>query len=98
MDRVMRWYSMPVGTQISNIGSEVMRAIRWKNENDIPKMMSFYQKAVELIRLSESDPKNIHRKDELHFCEEELADYFLGENLYGTTEEALIRFYDSFIR
>lgn len=98
MDRTMRWYSMPVGTQISNIGSEVMRAVRWKKKNDTPKMMSFYKKAIELIRLTESDPKNVHRRNELHFCEEELADYFLGENLYGTTEDSLTRFYDSFIR
>ena len=86
MDRILRWYSMPVGVQISNIGSEVMRASRWKNRNDLQKMMSFYNKAIELIRLSESDPKNVHRRAELCACEEELADYFLGENLYGTTE------------
>ena len=32
MDRDVRWFSMPVGMQISNIGSEVNRAIRWKKK------------------------------------------------------------------
>ncbi len=88
---------MPVSLQISNIGSEVNRAIRWKNKNDPEKMISFYKKAIELLRLTEKDPKNLHRIHELHFCEEELADYFLGENLYGTTEQMLNKYYDAFI-
>ena len=32
MDRVMSWFAMPVGVQISNVGSEVHRAIRWKKK------------------------------------------------------------------
>lgn len=32
MDRTVSWFAMPVGVQISNVGSEVHRAIRWKTE------------------------------------------------------------------
>lgn len=60
-------------------------------------MMDFYRKAIDLLRLTEKDPKNRHRSGELQFCEEELADYFLGENLYNTTEDMLKRYYDAFI-
>ena len=28
---------------------------------------------------------------------EELKDYFLGENIYGTTDEMLHKYYDAFI-
>lgn len=97
MDPNVRWFEMSAGTQISNIGSEVHRAIRWKNKNEHEKMMNFYQKAIEMIRLSEKDPKNAHRIKEFQFCEEELADFFLGENLYGTTEQMLKNFYDAFL-
>lgn len=97
MDRDVRWFAMPISIQISNIGSEVARAIRWKQKNDTAKMLSFYHKAVELIRLTERDPKNTHRCRELQCCEEELADYFIGENVYGTTDEVLTRYYDAFI-
>lgn len=88
---------MPIGMQISNIGSEVNRALRWKNKNEKEKRMFFFNKSIELIRLTERDPKNRHRIRELHFCEEELADYFLGENLYGTTEAMLLKYYDAFL-
>ena len=31
------------------------------------------------------------------FCIEELKDYFLGDNTYGTTDEMLHKYYDAFI-
>ena len=52
MDRDVRWFAMPIGMQISNIGGEVERAIRWKNRNDRIKMTEFYNKALELLSLS----------------------------------------------
>ena len=88
---------MPVSIQISNIGSEVNRALKWKKKNDRVKMMNFYNKSIELLRLTASDPKNRHRRGELQNCEEELADFFLGENLYCTTEEQIRKYYDAFI-
>ena len=97
MDRTMRWNDMPIGVQISNIGSEVSRAIRWKNKNETEKMMEFYRKAIELLKFTEEDPKNKNRINELRFCEEELSDFFTGINYYGTTQEQLEKYYDAFI-
>ena len=97
MDRTVRWFAMPVSVQISNIGSEVNRALNWKKKNDRSKMLNFYNKSIELLRLTETDPKNRHRRGEFQCCEEELADFFLGENLYGTTEEMIRKYYDAFI-
>ena len=97
MDRVMRWFEMPISLQISNIGSEVSRAIKYKNKNELDKAKRFCAKAIELIKLSEEDPKNTHRKGELDFAIEELEDYFYGENIYGTTDEMLHKYYDAFV-
>ena len=97
MDNNIRWYAMPIGLQISNIGSEVHRAIRWKNSGDSQKAANFCNKAIEFIKIIETDPKNSHRKGELDFAIEELEDYFLGENLYKTTDEALKKYYDAFL-
>ncbi len=41
MDKTISWFSMPVGMQISNVGSEVHRAIRWKNRGDNQKKPVF---------------------------------------------------------
>lgn len=97
VDRTVRWFEMGIGEQISNIGSEVNRAIRYKNRNDDSKKEHFYQKAVELLELTCKDPKNQFRRGELEFCIEELTDYFIGSNQYNTTDELLMKYYDAFL-
>ena len=62
MDRAVSWFAMPIGVQISNVGSEVHRALRWKNKGDEQKKNSFCIKAIEFLKLMKEDPKNQHRK------------------------------------
>ena len=97
MDPRVRWFEMPVTKQISNIGSEVARAIRWKNKGDDQKARNFCNKAIEFWLLTEEDPKNRHRVGEFNCAVEELRDYFLGNNTYQTTAEVLTRYYDQFL-
>ena len=92
-----RWFSMPIGVQISNVGSEVNRAIRWKNRKEPQKAENFCKKAIEFLEIIKRDPKNVHRRGELDAAIEELRDYFLGENLFQTTDEVLTRYYDAFL-
>lgn len=92
-----KWFAMPVSMQISNVGSEVARAIRYKNNGDQQKSINFCNKAIEFLSVIEKDPKNEHRKGEFDFCIEELQDYFLGSNEYHTTDEKLKRYYDAFL-
>ena len=97
MDRKVTWFAMPVSMQISNIGSEVSRAIRYKNKGDEAKATNFCNKAIEFLQLIEEDPKNKHRKGEFDFCIEELKDYFLGDNEYHTNDMMLKKYYDAFL-
>lgn len=99
MDRVLEqsWFSLPVKTQMANVGSEVLRAIKWKNKGDTQKEYSFYDKAQDLLVLSIRDPKNFACLNELKLCLIELADFFVGDNVYGTTEATLKKYYDSFL-
>ena len=97
MDREISWFAMPVSLQISNIGSEVARAIRYKNKGDQQKAANFCNKAIEFLKIIEEDPKNKRRKAEFDFCIEELTDYFLGSNEYQTTDKMLSSYYDAFL-
>ncbi len=97
MDNTVKWYEMPVSLQFANIGSEVNRAIKWKKRNDIQKARNFASKAIDFLIIIKKDPKNKHRVGEIDAAIEELNDYFFGENYYQTTDEVLIRFYDSFL-
>ena len=89
MDKTISWIATPVGVQISNVGSEVHRAIRWKNRGDVQKK--------EFLELMKKDPKNRYRTGELDCCIDELQDYLMGENSYNTSEEQLIKYYDAFL-
>lgn len=97
MDRNIKWFCMSVGEQISNIGSEVERAIKYKNKGESNKSLAFVNKALELIERSQMDPKNKNRIQEFGFCKEELIDYFIGENIYETTDAALRKYYNAFL-
>ena len=97
MDPRVRWFEMPVTRQISNIGSEVAHAIRWKDKGDYQKARNFCNKAIEFWLLTEEDPKNRHRVGEFNNAVEELRDFFLGDNIYQTTDEMLTRYYDAFL-
>lgn len=92
-----RWFEMPIEMQISNIGSEVNRAINWKNKGDNKKKEGFCLKAIDYLSLSIEDVKNSHRVQELLFCIRELQDYFLGVNYYNTNDEMLRKYYNAFI-
>ena len=97
MDRYLRWFSMPVAVQISNIGSEVNRAIKYKNQQEPEKAERFMNKSIQLLEMTKQDPKNRHRIQEFEFAIEELLDYFIGNNIYGTTDEKLKKYYDAFV-
>ena len=96
-DIKVTWFAMPVSMQISNIGSEVSRAINWKNKGNEKRKIGCCDKAIEFLQLSIEYPKNAHRVGEFSFCIEELTDYFKGDNIYGTTDEMLHKYYDAFL-
>lgn len=96
MDQYLSWFKMSIGQQISNIGSEVNRAIRYKDK-DYKRCAQYANKAIELIERTQMDPKNRHRIGELGNCKEELIDYFFGDNIYGTTPQVLQKYYDAFL-
>lgn len=91
------WFAMPIELQISNIGSEVLRADRQKKRHNDKLMRSFYNAAIDFLVLSMHDPKNINRRSELGLCIDELADYFMGDNRWGTTSQTLERYYNQFM-
>ena len=90
-----RWAAMPFCEQMANIGSEVSRAIRWKEKGRIDHMNAAVDRCLEL-----SDLTNAHqsgrRRRELLRAREVLCDFFLGENIYQSTAQQIQRYYDAF--
>jgi acyl-CoA hydrolase len=72
---------------MGNIGSEVGRALKWKGINT-DRATSAAERALELIDLSLSDPKNRPYLKEIARVREIFADSFYGENQYGQSESS----------
>jgi hypothetical protein len=73
-----QWFAYSFMMQLANVGSDVSRAIRWKNEGDIQSSEAAFQRALELLNLTILDPKNKGPKlKELCRAKELLISYFM---------------------
>lgn len=97
MDQEVTLFKMSFEMQISNVGSEVHRAIRRKNRGDEKGKIEFCNVAIKFLKMMKEDPKNKQRQEELDFRIDELEDYFLGDNRFNTTDDKLIEYYDAYL-
>ena len=81
-----RWKEFSFFQQMANIGSEVERAINWKNKDQKYSQLAF-ERALELIDLTIADDKNGKRLRELCRVREALIDYLSGKNEYLSSDK-----------
>lgn len=81
-----RWYELNFFEQMANMGSEVERTILWREKNKDYARLAF-ERALELLDLTISDPKNRSRLKELTRLREVLVDYFVFHNQYGSSDK-----------
>lgn len=91
-----RWFQFSLIEQMANIGSEVFRAIQWKNKGNAAYSRMAFERALELFDLTFSDKKNLHRLREIARARELLVDFFDGKNIYGSTDEGWQKYFYSF--
>lgn len=81
-----RWQKLSFFEQMANIGSEVERAISWR-EGQSDYSQRAFERALELMDLTVDDPKNRFRLRELFRVREALVDYFKFNNFYGSSDQ-----------
>lgn len=86
-DLVLRWNKFSLLEQLANIGAEVGRAISWRKKNNTKMSKNAFYRALELIDFSIDDPKNKNSLREILLIREFLIDYFLGDNIYHSTDK-----------
>lgn len=91
-----RWFSFDLMEQLGNIGSEVSRAINWKNKGNQKIMMNAFYRALELIYLTVEDKKNHQRLHEILLMREALCDFFVGENQFKSTDQSWQKYFLQF--
>ncbi|MBI2251519.1 MAG: hypothetical protein HYU63_01960 [Armatimonadetes bacterium] len=91
-----RWFELSFPAQMANVGSEVIRAINWKNKNNPEYSRKAFERALELLNLTISDKKNKNRLKELTRLYEVMVDYFAFNNEYGSTDASWQNYFLAF--
>lgn len=91
-----RWRSLSLIEQLANIGSEVERALNWRHRANPIYSQRALERALELIDLTIADPRHRARLKEITRLREAILDYFLGENLYHSSEDLWRKYFYAF--
>lgn len=84
-----RWNSFSFFTQLANVGTDIERTIQWKNKGNQVYSMQAFERALELLDMTIADPKNKgSKRKELLRAREALADYFVFDNEYSSTDQS----------
>ena len=87
-----RWGEFSLAQQLGNVGSEVSRALRWK-DRDQKLFDGAIIRALELMDFTLQDSRWKHRLKELARARELLCDAWLGGAQYASDLEGLNRYF-----
>jgi hypothetical protein len=93
---VERWKRFSFCEQMANIGSEVSRAMSWRQKNREFSQKAL-ERALELLDLTlETSVPSRSRLRELARLREALADYFSFDNEYCSTDKSWQNYFNAF--
>jgi hypothetical protein len=92
-----RWKELTFVEQMANIGSEIERALAWRAKGRPDYGIRAFERALELLDLTVSDPKNRGRLRELLRVREALADHFWFDNSYRSSDQAWQSYFRFFL-
>jgi len=87
---------MSLVEQMANVGSEINRALIWKEKNNADYSMKACERALELLDLTLSSPNNRFRLKEIARVREAVVDYFFGTNQFMSSGESWKRYFLEF--
>jgi hypothetical protein len=93
-----RWRSFTLMEQLAHVGSEIERAIKWAENDNVAYSRTAVERALELLHLTIADARHASRLKELTRVREALLDYFLGDNEYRSTAEGWRKYFLAFAR
>lgn len=93
-----RWCTKSLNEQLANVGCDVSRAIRGRNQGDLEFSQQSFLRALELLSLTILDPKYKNRPalKELTRVREFLIDYFMYDNDYKSDDAFFENYFMNF--
>lgn len=77
-----KWFKLSLSEQMANIGSEVIRAVRWYQKDEKEHWERAVERALELFDLTLSDKRWKNRTKEIARMRETICDFFYCGNQY----------------
>lgn len=90
------WQKLSFVTQMAHIGSEVERALRWREKNHEEFAQQAFWRSLELFDLTLQNHKHYPLLREVARARELWADFFIGENQYRSTAESWQKYFYAF--
>lgn len=91
-----KWFNLSLVEQLANVGSDVIRTIKWNLKKNEARSRHALNRALELLNLTAADPKNKHRLKEILRIRETLIDYFIFTNTYSSSDKQWEKYFYSF--
>jgi hypothetical protein len=91
-----RWNELPFLERMANIGSEVERALKWREKGNVEYSTKAFERALELIDLTLVHSERRARLKEVARMREALVDYFCGANEFKSTETSWRKYFSQF--
>lgn len=91
-----RWKELSLSAQMANIGSEVSRALNWREKGNEEYSQRAASRALELLDLSLDCAEAFPRLKELARLREAVVDYFYGDNRFSSSEALWRKYFDHF--
>lgn len=88
-----RWKSFTLVEQMANTGAEIGRTINWKKKGNSQMSTNALYRGLELIDFTIQDKKNKNSQKELLRLREVLLDFFIGDNIYKSSNESWERYF-----
>lgn len=86
-DLEKRWGDFSLLEQMANIGAEVGRASNWRKKGNKKMSTNALYRGLELLDFTINDKKNTQSLKEILRVREALVDFFLGDNIYQSTDD-----------
>jgi len=87
------WFKKPFLEQMANIGSEVYRAINWRNKGNEEYAHEAFIRSLELFDLTKESKLTYSQLKELNRVRETWVDYFMYDNVYNSTAEEINKYF-----
>lgn len=87
------WHKRSFLEQMANIGSEVYRAINWRNKGNEKYAQLAFQRSLELFDLTKESKLTYPQYKELLRMREIWVDYFKYDNEYNSTQENINKYF-----